>query len=274
MRRLDQKVALVTGGASGLGKAIAYRLASEGARVVISDVQTALGLQTAAEGGFLFLEHDVSDEQSWARVVQELDRKAGALHVLVNNAGIVGPMGATSPENTQLETWRRVFAVNVEGVFLGCRAGIAAMRRSGSGSIINISSVAGLLATPYNTAYGASKAAVCQLTQSVAQHCAAERLSIRCNSVHPGDVHTPLWDQIARETAAQTGLSVEAILAEHEATTPMGGITQAEDVAAAVAYLASDDARRVTGSRIVVDGGLVGCDTYHLVKGSKTYTRR
>lgn len=274
MKRLDQKTALVTGGASGLGKAIAQRLASEGARVVIGDVQTDLGLRTAAQGGFTFLQHDVRDERSWDAVVREVEAQYGALHILVNNAGIVGPMGATSPENTPLEVWRQVFAINVEGVFLGCRTGIAAMRRGGGGAIINISSVAGLLATPYNTAYGASKATVRQLTQSVAQHCAAEKLNIRCNSVHPGDVHTPLWDRIAQETAAQTGLSVEEVLAEQEGTSPMGGFTQAADVAAAVAYLASEDARRVTGAMIVVDGGLVGCDTYHLVRGNKMYSRR
>lgn len=273
MTRLDRKVALVTGGASGLGRAIAQRLASEGAYVVITDVQTELGTQVAAEGGFTFLEHDVCDEQRWAHIIQTVEDRWGGLHILVNNAGIVGQMEHASPEDTALASWRRIFAVNVEGVFLGCRAGIGAMRRSGSGSIVNVSSIAGLLATPYNAAYGCSKAAVQQLTKSVAQHCAEQKLSVRCNSVHPGDVHTPLWDRIAEERAKQTGLTVAEVLAQQEQNSPMGGFTHAEDVAAAVAFLASEEARRITGAMMVVDGGQVGCDTYHLIKSNKLYSQ-
>jgi NAD(P)-dependent dehydrogenase (short-subunit alcohol dehydrogenase family) len=269
--RLDQKTALVTGGASGIGKAIARRLASEGARVVITDLQTPLGKQAAVEGGFDFLEHDVTDEDRWSDVIHDVEERHGGLHVLVNNAGIVGPIGQNSPENTPLATWKMIFSVNVEGVFLGCRAGIAAMRRSGGGSIVNISSVAGLLATPYNTAYGASKAAVRQLTKSVAQHCADEGLNVRCNSVHPGDVHTPLWDGIAKQTAERSGLSVAEVLAQEAQNSPMGGFTLVEDIAAAVAFLASEDARRITGTMLIVDGGLIDCDTYHLVKSKKGY---
>jgi 3(or 17)beta-hydroxysteroid dehydrogenase len=274
MGRFNEKTALVTGGASGIGRAIAQRLSTEGARVVITDLQTTLGNQTATEGGFIFLEHDVCDEARWSEVVREVEARCGALHILVNNAGIVGPMGQTSPENTALATWRKIFAVNVEGVFLGCRAGIGAMRRAGWGSIVNISSVAGLLASPYNTAYGASKAAVRQLTKSVAQHCVEQGLNIRCNSVHPGDVHTPLWDQIAKETAQQSGLSVADVLAAQKMNSPMGGFTEVEDIAAAVAFLASEDARRITGSMMLVDGGLIACDTYHLTKSNKVYATR
>jgi 3(or 17)beta-hydroxysteroid dehydrogenase len=265
MGQLAQKVALVTGGASGIGKAIAQRLAADGARVVITDVQRDLGERAAAEGNFRFLEQDVCDEARWLEVIADIEKNYGALHILINNAGIVGPMGRTSPEDTRLEIWRRVFAINVEGVFLGCRTSIAAMRRSGGGSIVNISSVAGLLATPYNTAYGASKAAVRQLTKSVAQHCTEQKLNIRCNSVHPGDVHTPLWDTIAIETAKRHGVSPQEVISQQEINSPMGGFTLAEDIAAAVAFLASDDARRITGTKIIVDGGVVGCDTYHLV---------
>ena len=250
MKRLDQKTALVTGGASGLGKAIAQRLASEGARVVISDVQTDLGLRTATEGGFRFLPHDVRDEKSWDAVVREVEAQCGALRILVNNAGIVGPMGATSPENTPLEVWRQVFAINVEGVFLGCRTGIAAMRRGGGGAIINISSVAGLLATPYNTAYGASKATVRQLTQSVAQHCAAEKLNIRCNSVHPGGVDTaifnPLWQAVGHEQGKAF------IGARH----PIGRMAEPSELGEVVLWLASDRSSFVTGAEIVADGGI------------------
>src|SRR5207302_2576841 len=158
MGRLDHKIALVTGGASGLGKAIAGRLASDGAHVVITDVQRDRGRATATEGGFTYLEQDVCDETQWTLIVRDVERRFGALNILVNNAGILGSMDTADPENTPLASWRKIFAVNVEGVFLGCRTAIPVMRRAGSGSIINISSVAGLLATPFATAYGASKA--------------------------------------------------------------------------------------------------------------------
>jgi 3(or 17)beta-hydroxysteroid dehydrogenase len=268
MNRLVGKTALVTGGASGLGKASAQRLLAEGAQVVISDIQRDLGRATAFEGGFTFLEHDVCDEARWYSIVEEIEKQFGGLHILVNNAGLVGPMSQSNPEGTLLKNWRRIFAVNVEGVFLGCKTAIPAMKRSGSGSIINISSVAGLLATPYNVAYGASKAAVRQLTKSIAQHCVEQRLNIRCNSVHPGDVHTPLWDKIAVELAKERSVPVAEIIAEQALNSPMGGFTLAEDVAATVAFLASDDARRITGTKSIVDGGLVECDTYHLVMKS------
>jgi len=264
-RVLEQRTALVTGGASGLGRAIAQRLAADGARVVITDIQVELGKATAREAGLLFLEQDVCDETRWTAVVQEIEKRCGGLHILVNNAGIVGPMAATSPEDTPLSVWKKLFAINVEGVFLGCRTAIPAMRRAGSGSIINISSVAGLLATPYNTAYGASKAAVTQLTKSVAQYCAAQKLNIRCNSVHPGDVHTPLWDKIAEEKAREAGITASEVLAEVELISPMGGFTHADDIAAAVSFLVSIESRRITGTRLIVDGGLIGCDTYHAV---------
>jgi NAD(P)-dependent dehydrogenase (short-subunit alcohol dehydrogenase family) len=263
MKRLENKTALVTGGASGLGKAIAGRLAAEGARVVITDIQTDLGRSTAAQGGFTFIQQDVCDEARWDEVIREVEDRFGKLDIVVNNAGIVGPVDAANPENTPLANWRKIFAVNVEGVFLGCRAAIAAMRRAGSGSIINISSVAGLQAVPLATAYAASKAAVRSLTKSVAQHCAEQKLNIRCNSVHPGDVMTPLWEKLAPELARSRGVSVEELLAKEKSLCPMGDFTRPEDVAAAVAYLASPDARFVTGDALIVDGGCVNCDTFH-----------
>lgn len=263
-KRLSHKVALVTGGAVGLGKAIAQRLAAEGATVVITDVQRDLASATASAGGFTFIEQDVADEARWTEVVKEIEARFGRLDILVNNAGILGPMDAISPENTPFATWKKIFAINVDGVFLGCRAAIPAMRRAGGGSIINISSVAGLLATPHATAYGASKATVRQLTKSVAQYCAQEELNIRCNSVHPGNVRTPLWDKHAQEAAKLRGVPVEEIYAEAAATVPMGDFTLPEDIAAAVAFLASEDARHVTGMNMIVDGGIINCDTFHL----------
>jgi len=271
--RLDGKVALVTGGASGLGKAMAARLQAEGACVVISDVQTVLGRAVAEEIGATFYTHDVSDEDQWRTTVDQVEHACGGLHVLVNNAGILGPKDGCSPESTRLADWHRIFAVNVEGVFLGCRAAIPAMRRSGSGSIVNISSVAGLLATPYATAYGASKAAVGQLSRSVAQHCADQGLKVRCNSVHPGDVRTPLLEASLAAAAVSRSIPLAEIVEERRRLSPLGDFILPEDVAAAVAFLASDDARHITGTALVVDGGVVGCDTYHMAAPARLRAR-
>lgn len=262
MHRLRAKVAIVTGGASGLGRAVARRLADEGAHVVITDVQRELGNAVAAEERWAFIEQDVTNESQWLDVIRGVEARFGHVHILVNNAGIVGPQDALSPETTRLADWRRIFAVNVEGTFLGCRAVLPALRRAGSGSIVNISSVAGLLATPYATAYGASKAAVRQLTKSVAQHCAQQRLNVRCNSIHPGNVRTPLLDNAMEQTARARGVSLETVAMEQHAYIPMGDFTLAQDIAAAVAFLASDDARHITGTKLIVDGGITACHTY------------
>lgn len=258
----DRRVAIVTGGASGLGKAIAQRLVADHAQVVITDVQTSLGEEGAAELGITFLQQDVTDEAQWNNVIRQVYERHGGLHMLVNNAGIFGSSDLVNPEQTTLSDWRRMFAVNVESVFLGCRAAIPAIRACGGGSIINISSVAGLLATPHATAYGASKAAVRQLTKSVAQYCAQENLRIRCNSVHPGDVRTPQWEKHVEKTARDRGITVEEKIAEVTGAIPLGELTLAEDVAAIVSFLASDDARHITGAEFIVDGGFVNCDTY------------
>jgi NAD(P)-dependent dehydrogenase (short-subunit alcohol dehydrogenase family) len=242
--------------------AIARRLALDGATVVISDLDSALGVAAAGTHGLTFLEQDVCDEALWTHVIGEIERRFGQLHILVNNAGILGPMSAITPEDTPLDVWRRIFAVNVEGVFLGCRAAIPAMRRSGGGSIINISSIAGLRASPYATAYGASKAAVRQFTKSVAQHCAERKLNIRCNSLHPGDVRTPLWDRAAEEMARARHVPVEEVIEEGRTDSPLGEFTLPEDIAAAAAFLASDDARHITGTKLIVDGGTVNCESY------------
>jgi len=262
MKQLEQKTVCITGGASGLGRAIARRFAAEGARVVIADIQSDVGRMAAAEDGFTFLQHDVADEKCWQRLVHDIEQQHQRLDILVNNAGIVGPAGGVELETTSVETWRRVFAVNVEGVFLGCRSAIPVMKRAGGGSIINIASIAGLLSTPYAVAYGASKAAVRQLTKSVAQHCAQQKLNIRCNSVNPGIVRTQLWNDQALQTARVRGICVEDIVAEAESICPMGDLTRPEDVAAAVCFLASGDSRHVTGTELTVDGGVVNCDTF------------
>lgn len=262
MSRLKDKVALVTGGASGLGKAIAERLAADGAQVVITDVQAILGRTVAAESGLTFFEQDVTDAARWTQVIREIQERHGGLHVLVNNAGILSPANSTL-EGSTLEDWRRIFTVNVESVFLGCRAAVPAIHAGGGGSIVNISSIAALLATPSALAYGASKAAVRHLTKSVAQHCVEKKLNIRCNSVHPGIVRTPAWEAVQEGKAQARGVSVETVIEEIRPSVPMGELTRSHDIAAAVAFLASDDSRHMTGEQLVIDGGIVHCDTYH-----------
>lgn len=255
-------MALVTGGASGLGKAIAQRLRADGATVVISDVQTDVGATVASELDCHFVAQDVSDESQWVAVVRGIRERHGGLHILVNNAGITGPMDAVNPEDIRLADWRKVFAVNVESVLLGCKVALPVMHASGGGSIVNISSIAAFMATPYGTAYGASKAVVRQLTKSVAQHCAEKRMKIRCNSVHPGIVRTPLWDKHALEDSERRAVSFDEIVRENQALIPMGEFIHPEDVAAAVAFLASDDSSHMTGAKLVVDGGFTYCDSY------------
>jgi 3(or 17)beta-hydroxysteroid dehydrogenase len=264
MGRLNDRVALVTGGASGLGKVIGQRLQADGARVVITDTNAELGQATAAQYGFVFIQQDVCSEGQWPSVVRDAESNYGAISILVNNAGISGPVDAGDPEKTQIADWRKVFAVNVEAVLLGCRAVMAGMGRNGGGSIINMSSMAGLRASPYAVAYGASKAAVRQLTKSIAQHCAQQRLNIRCNSVHPGIVRTQLWESYAQEVARTRGISVNDFVNETAARIPLGDLTLPEDVAATVAFLASDDSRHITGAEILVDGGMVNCETFRV----------
>jgi 3(or 17)beta-hydroxysteroid dehydrogenase len=258
------KIALVTGGASGIGRAIAERLAADGARVFISDVQTALGQSVAAERNFEFLTHDVGVESQWLEVIRRIVTSSRGLHILVNNAGILSPPSElANPETSTLSDWRRIFSVNVEGVFLGCKTAIPAMQASGGGSIINISSVAALLATPFATAYGASKATVRQLTKSVAQHCAERKLNIRCNSIHPGLVRTAAMDKAWAEAASQRGVDIGTIVKERQSAVPVGEFVDVQEIAAAVAFLGSDESRHMTGAQLIIDGGLVACDTYY-----------
>lgn len=261
MNQLQEKVALITGGASGLGKAIAKTLVSEGAKVVITDIQTDLGHITADELTCHFIQQDVTDEQQWNDIVEQVETAHGGLHILINNAGIVGPQDATNPENTRFEDWKKIQTINVDGVFLGCRAAIPVIRRAGGGSIINISSVAALTAMSCAVAYGMSKAAVRHLTKSVAQHCAETNSNIRCNSIHPGDVLTPLMHQLHKEAARKHGVSVEEVLAHGKSLIPLGDFVSPEDIANAVLYLVSDKARNITGTKLVVDGGYVSCMT-------------
>jgi 3(or 17)beta-hydroxysteroid dehydrogenase len=255
MGRIDDRVAIVTGGASGLGRAIAERLTAEGARVIITDVQLEAGERAAAQLGVIFIEQDVSSETRWGEVILDIEKRFGALHILVNNAGILGPTDAFSAETTRLSDWRRIFAINVEGVFLGCRSAIPLIRRSGGGSIINMSSIAAMQSMPEGIAYGASKAAVLHLTRSVALHCARDGSKVRCNSIHPGNVRTPALEKAMEGIARSRGVAFEDVVRQFQNENPQREFQEPEDVTEAVLYLASDAAKHVTGVQLVVDGG-------------------
>jgi len=248
MRRLEGRVALVTGGASGIGRATAKRLAAEGAIVAVTDVQDALGEEAVAEigeagGNAFFLHQDVTDEEGWRETVARVLADHGRLDVLVNNAGM-GDLA--SIEETTLADYERTIAIDQTGVFLGMKTCAEALKASGHGSVINISSIFGT-SGGFGTspAYHAAKGAVRTLTKNVALHWAAE--GVRVNSIHPGFIRTPILDQ-AKGTEVWDAMT---------ASTPMGRLGEPEEVAAAVAYLASDDASFVTGLELYVDGGFI-----------------
>jgi len=248
--RLAGKAAFVTGGASGIGRAIAERFVAEGARVAVADRDEPGARQVAASLGAaaLAVPLDVTDEAAWIAALETVAAAFGRLDILVNNAGI-GPLGTI--EKTSLEEWRRVHAVNLDGVFLGCKHALPHLRRAGGGSIVNMSSVAGLIGTPTLVAYGSSKAAVRMLTKSVALHCARRRDGIRCNSIHPVFTETPMVAAmigVAREPAEARGALAAQI--------PLGRLGRPEEVAAMAVWLASDEASLVTGAEFVIDGGL------------------
>jgi 3(or 17)beta-hydroxysteroid dehydrogenase len=251
MTRLVGKTILITGAASGLGAAAARRLHREGAFVVVTDRNVEGGAKVAAELGDrgLFRELDVTKEASWIAVIDEVIETRGRLDALVNNAG-VGRGG--SIEEATLEEWRFVHAVNVEGVFFGCKHAVRVMKERGGGSIVNVSSIAALIGAPSLCAYSSSKGAVRSLTKSVAIHCARSGYGIRCNSIHPVFIETPMM-----EAMVQNSPDPERLRRGLEKSVPLGRIGVPEDVAAAVAYLVSDDAQFLTGLELPVDGGFM-----------------
>ena len=243
--RLSGKVALVTGGASGLGRAICHRFVAEGASVIIADIDEATGTALATELGDAarFEQLDVTLEADWARVVMSL----GSLDILVNNAGIT-TLG--SIEHVTLEQFRREFEVDVVGVFLGCKAGVAKMKTGAGGSIINISSMTGVRAQADLVAYNGAKAAVTHMTKSVALHCAKQGYGIRCNSVHPGLIRTPIIDKVLAQSD-----DPDSVYAGWMEVLPIGRLGTPEEVAAICVYLASDESAFATGAEFRIDGG-------------------
>jgi NAD(P)-dependent dehydrogenase (short-subunit alcohol dehydrogenase family) len=251
MDRLASKTALITGAARGIGAAIARRFAAEGATVWVTDIDPAGAVLAAAINGH-FAELDVASETQW----QQLMAKVGPIDILVNNAGITGLEGGNGPhdpEHASLADWRAVHAVNVDGTFLGCRAAIAAMRPAGQGSIINISSRSGLVGIPAAAAYASSKAAVRNHSKSVALWCAQQGLKIRCNSIHPAAILTPMWEPMLGTDPSEREAAMAALVAD----TPLRRFGTAEEVAAMAVYLASDESAYVTGSEFNIDGGLL-----------------
>jgi 3(or 17)beta-hydroxysteroid dehydrogenase len=247
--RLQGKAAFITGGASGLGRAMAIAFAAEGARVAIADIDAARGREVARGIGdkAIFLAHDVTSEDQWIANLAEAARVFGHVDTLVNNAGI-GTRG--NVENTTLEEWRRINAVNLDGPFLGCKHAIPLIAKAGGGAIVNISSVAGLIGARDSAAYCASKGGLRLLTKSVALHCAHRKNGVRCNSIHPVYTDTPMVGQMLAEAR-----SPEKMLEALKAMIPVGRLGTPEELAAMAVYLVSDEARFVTGAEFVFDGG-------------------
>jgi NAD(P)-dependent dehydrogenase (short-subunit alcohol dehydrogenase family) len=255
MKDLDGRVALVTGGARGIGAATARALADAGAKVVVSDIANGGGVAESIGGAFV--KHDVTQEDQWIAAVAFARKTFGGLDILVNNAGIffVRPIAETT-----LEDFRRMQQINVEGVFLGMKHAIPAIaeraqRWDGGGSIINVSSVAGIVGAPLIVAYNASKGAVRLMTKSAALECAQAGMRIRVNSVHPGIIDTPMMGQMVT-LAVAGGETEEAARKRYAERHPMKRVGRDSDIGNAVVFLASDRSAFMTGSELVVDGGM------------------
>jgi NAD(P)-dependent dehydrogenase (short-subunit alcohol dehydrogenase family) len=248
MGQLEGKVGIITGAASGIGAACAQVLSREGAKLLLTDLDDAAGERLAAETGGVYLHLDVTDEAAWPGVVSAAEKRFGHLDILVANAGI-GIMGPAI--DMSLADWRRQMAVNVDGVFLSVKHCVPVMRRSGGGSIVMLSSVAGLRGSAGLAGYSASKGAVRLFAKSMALECAQARDGIRVNSVHPGIIDTPIWTKLP--PGANAPLDPRAIAA---ATVPLGEAGRPEDVADGILFLASDASRHITGSELVIDGGM------------------
>ena len=254
--RVAGKLAMVTGAAQGLGRAHATRLAEEGARVLCSDINGEGAAETAAlinaelgDSTAYSVQHDVTDPGAWQGAVDAARDHLGGLNVLVNNAGIGVPGNI---EDCDFGDWQRCFSINVDSIFHGCQKALPLMREHAPGSIVNISSIAGLIASDTMPAYNASKAAVWMLSKSIALHCAKKHMQIRCNSVHPTFVDTPILDG----TAQSAGLDKDVLMDKLARQIPLKFVGEPNDIANAVVYLASDESRFMTGAELKLDGGI------------------
>jgi len=254
--RVAGKLALVTGAAQGLGAAHCQALAREGAKVLCTDINgegaqaTAAAINAEIGAGSAFaMQHDVTSPEQWDQAIELAADALGGLSVLVNNAG-VGVRG--NIETCTLEEWRRGFAINVESVFLGCQTALPLMKDHQPGSIINISSIAGLIASDTMPGYNASKAAVWMLSKSVALYCAKNRWDIRSNTIHPTFIDTPILDGMTKSTGHPKDVIMEKLARQ----IPLKRVGEPDDVANAVLYLASDESRFMTGAEVKLDGGI------------------
>lgn len=255
-KRCEGKLALITGGAQGLGRAHCIRLAQEGARVIATDINGEGAAETAeivnaemGAGTAFSIQHDVTDPAAWEAAVDAAREHLGGLNVLVNNAGMGVPGNI---EACTFEDWQRCFSVNVDSIFHGCQKALPLMREHAPGSIINISSIAGLIASDTMPAYNASKAAVWMLSKSIALHCAKKNMQIRCNSVHPTFVDTPILDGTAKSAQLDKDVLMEKLARQ----IPLKFVGEPNDIANAVVYLASDESRFMTGAELKLDGGI------------------
>ena len=262
--RVAGKRILVTGGAGGLGAACARRLSDEGALVIIADLLNDAGEQLAQEIGAHYRRLDVSSEEEWSALSVGLRRDFGSLDGLVNNAGIASSKAGEDVESMALEDLHRIFAVNVDGTILGCKYCIPLMVGDASdgvrGSIVNLSSIAALIPASFLVAYGASKATVAHITRSVAMHCAERGYGIRCNSLHPGIVRTDMMNGIIDRVGRERNLGADQAGAVFEAQVPLGCPQEPEDIANAALFLLSDESRFITGTQLIVDGGMTLCN--------------
>lgn len=258
MNRLQGKTALVTGAARGIGEAIARAFIAEGGRVFLTDIEDRQGRAVADELGerAAYLRLDVREEPEWRAAFERIVERHGRVDVLVNNAGITGfeeNGGPQDPENAALSDWHRVHRTNLDGVFLGCKHAIRTVRATGGGcAIINISSRSGLVGIPGAAAYASSKAAVRNHTKTVALYCAEQGLAIRCNSIHPAAILTPMW-----EPMLGTGPDREKTMRAFVQDCPMKRFGAPEEVAALAVLLASDEASYMNGSELNIDGGIL-----------------
>jgi 3(or 17)beta-hydroxysteroid dehydrogenase len=256
MSGLDDGVVLITGATSAIAIACARRMLAEGARVVLGGIDDVAGHQNAAAIGMRCSYHslDVRLEEDWKAIFRWVEEEYGRLDVLVNNAAISGTgagHGPLDPEATSLESWRGVHATNLDGVFLGCKHALRLLKRSPSGSIVNVGSGSALVGRPSRAAYASSKAALCSLSRSIALHCAGQGYPIRCNTVLPSRILTDMWNPVLG-----SGPEREHRIAALGGEIPLGRLGSPEEVAAAVFFLASDEASFITGAELRVDGGL------------------
>jgi NAD(P)-dependent dehydrogenase (short-subunit alcohol dehydrogenase family) len=257
MGQVEGKVAIVTGGASGIGAACAATLAREGAKVVVTDLDNASGQSVVDKigspgGDAMFLHQDVSIEESWPGVIEATERRFGRLDVMVANAGIGILCKAVE---MSLADWRRQTAVNLDGVFLSVKFAVPTMRRAGGGSIIIMSSVAGLRGSAGLAGYCATKGGVRLFAKAVSMECAAAGDNVRINTVHPGVIDTPIWTKIPASTGSNVPIDPNEVA---KAGVPLGRAGQAQDIANGVLFLASEASSYMTGAELVIDGGMTG----------------